>query len=353
MKQSLRVMLIMVSVVAIISCGKGRDGIGAEAHFNHPRGVAVDNKGNIYVADSDNHTIRKILPGGVVITLAGKSGCSGYADGIGNEARFNYPRSLALDLQGNIYVADTANHTIRKITPKGMVTTFAGKSGVKGGIDGKTLNARFDYPAGVAVDKTGNVYIADTGNCTIRKITPMGDVTKFAGSVVSPGSNDGVLSEALFNGPSGLALDGRDNLYVADGGNQTVRIIKAMVEVKTLAGKAKLVGNIDGAGCDARFYGVTDVAVNDKGSIYVADTRNHTIRKIDSAGNVITYAGKASKNGLVDGIGADALFNKPSGIAVDNEDNVYVADTKNNCIRMIAHGGVVKTLAGRDQRGRP
>ncbi|MDG1409691.1 MAG: hypothetical protein P8Q52_03015, partial [Acidimicrobiales bacterium] len=174
------------------------DGTGADARFNYPKGVAVDGDGNLYVADSNNHTVRKITLAGEVTTLAGTAGSSGSVDGTGADARFNYPHEVAVDGDGNLYVADTSNHTIRKITPAGVVTTLAGTAGSSGSADGTGADARFTSPNGVAVDGDGNVYVADTYNYTVRKVTPAGVVTTLAGTAGSNGSDDGTSADARF-----------------------------------------------------------------------------------------------------------------------------------------------------------
>src|SRR5947209_203745 len=192
------------------------DGTGGVARFYVPSGVATDSSGNVYVADLLNSTIRKITPAGVVTTLAGLAGVTGSADGTGGAARFYRPTGVATDSSGNVYVADQYNHTIRKITPAGVVTTLAGLAGSYGSADGTGSAARFNGPNGVATDSSGNVYVADTYNNTIRKITPAGVVTTLAGLAVSVGSADGTGSAARFNDPSGVATDSSGNVRVAD-----------------------------------------------------------------------------------------------------------------------------------------
>ncbi len=188
------------------------DGTGGAARFGSPTGMAVDSAGNVYVADSSAATIRKITPAGVVSTLAGSPGQSGSADGTGGAARFNDPLGVAVDGAGNAYVADTFNDTIRMITPAGVVTTLAGAPGQRGSADGTGSAARFAYPEGVAVDGAGNVYVADSANDTIRMITPAGVVTTLAGSPGQYGSADGTGSAARFVGPEGVAVDGAGNV---------------------------------------------------------------------------------------------------------------------------------------------
>src|SRR5437899_3036083 len=174
------------------------DGTAGAARFNYPSGLAVDSAGNVYVADTLNHTIRKITPAGAVTTLAGSAGQSGSADGTGSAARFDYPEGAAVDGAGNVYVADWGNYTIRKITLAGAVTTLAGSAGQSGSADGTGSEARFDYPTGVAVDSAGSVYVADWWNSTIRKITLAGAVTTLAGSAGFFGSADGIGTAAEF-----------------------------------------------------------------------------------------------------------------------------------------------------------
>jgi sugar lactone lactonase YvrE len=250
------------------------DGTGSVARFWHPSSVAVDSSGNVYVADAGNETIRKITPGGVVSTLAGLAGNSGSNDGSGSAARFWHPSSVAVDSSGNVYVADTDNSTIRKITPGGVVSTLAGLAGSTGSADGAGSAARFYYPYGVAVDSLGNLYVADSWNSTIRKITSGGVVSTLAGQAGSLGSDDGTGSDARFSDPSGLAVDSSGNVYVDDTLNNTIRKITPGGVVSTLAGLAASSGNDDGTGSAARFYYPTGIAVDSSGDVYVADSNN-------------------------------------------------------------------------------
>ena len=328
------------------------DGTGSAARFLDPSGVAVDGAGNVYVADKDNHTIRKVTPMGVVTTLAGFAGSANYGDGTGRGARFNYPTGVTVDSAGNIYVADSGNDAIRKVTPAGVVTTLAGDVSITdtynrpigGFADGTGHSARFAGPSGVAADSAGNIYVADTGNSTIRKVTPAGVVTTLAGW--GPGSADGTGRAAQFNDPSGVAVDGVGNVFVADSGNDTIRKVTPAGVVTTLAGLAGSPGTTDGTGSAARFSVPSGVAVDRAGNIFVAAFWNHTIRKVTPAGTVTTLAGLAGSQGSADGTGSAARFSGPSGVAVDCAGNVYVADKWNNTIRKVTSAGVVTTLAG-------
>ena len=332
------------------------DGLRDNARFVNPSGVAFDGAGNAYVADTANHTIRQITLGGVVSTLAGLAGVSGSANGTGAAAQFNQPQGVAVDSAGNVYVADTGNHTIRQITPGGVVSTLAGLAGVSGSANGTGGSARFYEPEGVAVDSGGNVYVADTWNHTIRKIAPGGVVSTLAGSAGNYGSTDGTGSAALFNQPQGVTVDSTGTLYVADTGNQTIRKVTAGGGVSTLAGLAGNYGGADGTGTSAQFYGPAGVAVDGTGNVYVADYFNQTIRKVTGAGVVSTLAGSVGNYGSADGANSAARFWNPTGVAVSGTSTVtvYVADAGNGTIRALASAGtnwVSSTLAGSASTG--
>ena len=319
-------------------------GTGSAARFNFPYGVAVDSASNVYVADSYNHTIRKITTGGVVTTLAGLAGAAGSADGTGSAARFYTPVGVAVDNAGNVYVADYSNSTIRKITSSGVVTTLAGLAGSFGSANGTGSAARFDHPYGVAVDSGSNVYVADTGNDTIRKIASGGVVTTLAGLAGSSGSADGTGSAARFGLPWGVAADTSGTLYVADASNETVRKITSGGVVTTLAGTVGNRNSADGTGSAARFNDPNGVAVDSAGNVYVTDALNETVRKITTDGVVTTLAGMAGTSGSSDGTGSVARFNGPNGVAVDSSGNLYVADLFNDTIRCGAAGRPIFTV---------
>lgn len=290
------------------------DGTGAAARFFDPQGIAVDTSGNLYIADTTNHVIRKISSTGVTSTLAGTAGISGSVDGTGAAARFGSPIGIALDSFGNLYVTDAVHHTIRKISAQGVVTTFAGSAGVRGSADGIGLAAQFHSPSGIAIDTSDNLYVADTGNHTIRKITPVGAVTTLAGAAEQAGSTDGVRIAARFFSPQGIAVDISGTLYVADTFNHTIREITPAGDVSTIAGAIQASGSADGTGINARFHYPQGVAIDALGNVYVADTMNSTIRRITPAGTVSTVAGVALQQGIVLGKLPGGL-SKPIGIA--------------------------------------
>jgi len=272
---------------------------------------------------------------GYVATLAGTAGTFGSTDATGTAATFNSPHGVAVDGSGNVYVADTNNHLIRKITSAGVVTTLAGTAGNPGSTDATGTAATFKYPYGVAVDGSGNVYVADANNHLIRKITSAGVVTTLAGTAGTQGSADGTGTAATFNSPLAVAVDGSGNVYVGDSNNYLIRKITSAGVVTTLAGTAGIQGSADGAGTAATFKFPWGVAVDGSGNVYVADADNHLIRKITSAGVVTTLAGTAGIQGSTDATGTAATFNSPFGVAVDGSGNVYVADTVNHLIRKI------------------
>jgi ribosomal protein S11 len=329
--------LFPVTTVAGLAGQSGSaNGVGADARFNHPTGIAVDGFGNLYVADSFNQTIRKITPQRSVSTFAGTSGQSGSRDDTGTSAQFNFPQGIVADASGILYVADTFNETIRKITTPGAgVIRFAGTPGRAGEVDLQG-NPLFFTPRSVCADASGNVYVADTSNNTIRKITAQRSVVTFAGATGVAGSDNGSGTTARFNNPSGIAVDGSGNLYVADTFNHTIRKITPSAQVSTLAGTAGQSGSADGSGPAARFNYPAGIAVDGSGNVYVADTFNHTIRRITPEAAVSTIAGRAGIIGDTDDTGSNARFKFPVGMALDTSGNLFVADSLNFTIRKIA-----------------
>ena len=311
------------------------DGVGTDARFNLPTGVVVDKAGDIYVSDYGNHTIRKITPQGEVSTFAGTAGASGSEDGTGNNARFFNPECVTIDGAGNLYVTDKGNNTIRKINPSAVVTTFAGSAGQSGSADGVGSAARFDTPIGITVDSVGNLYVADAFNDTIRRITPSGMVTTLAGLAGMQGSTNGTGSAARFFEASGVATDSGDNIYVSDYANHTIRKITPNGAVTTVAGFPGAPGSRDGALSAARFNYPVGLAVDAVDSVYIADYQNHTIRKLGTT-KVVSLAGSGSEFdwGSNDGTGGNARFEFPAAVAVASSGELYIADTHNHTIRV-------------------
>ncbi|HEY6142187.1 MAG TPA: gliding motility-associated C-terminal domain-containing protein [Flavobacterium sp.] len=309
------------------------DGTGTTASFNSPQGLALDNSKNLYVAAGFNFKIRKITPTGVVSTFAGNI-FPGSVDGTGTAASFNVTCGVATDALGYLYVADTNNCKIRKISPTGVVTTLAG-SGTIGASDGIGAAASFYYPFGLAVDALGNVYVADNGNSKIRKITPSGVVTTFAGNGAT-GTADGTGTNAQFYAPYAITIDATGNLYVADAGNLNIRKITPAGVVTTLAGSG-VIGAADGTGTASSFNSPVGIAVDNLGNLFVSDRDNNNIRTITPAGVVTTLVGSGLM-GATDGIGTAASFDAPVGLAVDNSGYLYVSEIGNHKIRKISYG---------------
>jgi serine/threonine-protein kinase len=308
------------------------NGKGTTATFSYMMGVTVDASGNVYVADSHNNLIRKITADGMVTTLAG-NGQAGCKDGSGDSASFFNPAGLSVDKKGNVYVADTHNSLIRKISPEGIVTTIAGikPSGLRAG---PYDSVKLDNPQGIAVDSSGNVYVADWAKDLIRKISPEGKVTNIAGNG-NPGAADGAGPASSFYLPEGIAVDAAGNLFIADTYNNMIRKISTAGIVTTIAGK-KTKGSADGKGTSASFFHPAGINVDKDGNLFIADAGNNKIRKISPEGIVTTFAGtgqRGSNNGPV----ADASFYRPFGVAVGKEGEVYVADYQNNLIRKIVY----------------
>ncbi|MBI3793985.1 MAG: fibronectin type III domain-containing protein, partial [Nitrospinae bacterium] len=347
----------VVTTLAGSGVAGSADGTGTAANFKLPDGITTDGT-NLFIDDNNNYTIRKVvISTGVTTTLAGTPLITGSTDGSGSAALFNFPTGITTD-GSNLYVADGSNKTVRKIFPLlggtfqggslglgGVVTTFAGGAGVFGTTDGTGTGARFSFPYGLTTDGT-NLYVADTTNNTIRQVViATGVVTTLAGSGTALGTTDGTGTGARFYLPNGITTDGT-NVYVADTYNHTIRkVVIATGVVTTLAGSGTALGTADGTGTAARFnhpQGITTDGTN----VYVADTYNQTIRKVVIATGVVTTLAGSAAIGTIDGTGTGARFYLPRGLTTDGT-NLYVVDCANHTIRQIVIStGVVTTLAG-------
>ena len=312
------------------------DGAGAAATFFEPYGLATDSNGFVYVADKASSRIRKISPAGVVTTLAGST--SGYLDGTGSGAQFSLPLGLVVDATFNVYVADAGNNRIRKVAPTGVVTTYAG-SGVGGYVEGNGPVAAFNGIANLAIDGIGNLYAVDQTNQRIRIVTPTNPpvVSYVAGSGIS-GFADGTGTGASFRYPYGIGTLNGD-VILADSSNYRIRKITSGGVVTTLAGTGAPIPFSDGTGAAAHFSSPQGLALDAAGNAYVADQGFHRIRKVTPAGVVTTLAGSGAGS-FNDGLADVAQFNSPAGVAVDANDNVFVADLNNRRIRKITSEGI-------------
>lgn len=292
------------------------DGPDTTARFFAPFGLTTDADGNIIVADAANNKIRKITPGGLVSTIAG-DGTPGAKNGAGNTAQFNFPRGVAIDNAGNILVADAGNNLIRKITPAGVVSTVAG-DGTDGFADGQGILAKFNFPIDLVVDATGNIFLTDGNNSRVRKITPQGLVS--------------TLGNVFAGFPEGIDIDGAGNLYIANVAHHVIQKMTPQGVLTTIAGNS-VPGFVDGPAAVAQFTNPEGIAIDANGNLFIGDLSNSAIRKVTPAGEVSTVAGISP--GFRNGVASIAKFNNPSGVAVDKNGIIYVADVNNERIRKI------------------
>ena len=320
--------------------------------FNQPTGICIDAGGNIYVADAGSHVIRKIDPAGNVTTFAG-SGTVGNLDGKGTAASFDTPEGIAIDAVGNLYVTDSKSGLIRVISPAGIVTTLAGTAYYTANDVGSGLGVSFDKPYGIAVDSHGNLFVADAGGNKIRKVTPAGLVYTIAGSVA--GFADGPGTSALFSAPAGITIDAADNLYVADTYNNRIRKITTQGFVTTIAGNSQP-GLFDAVGTNANFNQPFNLTIDKNGNIYVADTQNQDIRKVDVNNSVTTIMGNdtaGNRDGYIYLRGSTppiAEFNEPIGLAITASGSLLIGDVSNNEIRKLT-GNYTSTFGGNGTAG--
>ena len=302
------------------------DGTGSAARFYEPLAMAVDPDGNVFITDIWNSTIRRMTPDGVVTTVAGTA-LRSWADGTGAGAAFYCPAAICYSKHDDcFYIADTYNQCVRKMTRDYAVTTIAGLHGSQGIQDGTGTGARFRQPWGIACAPDGTIYVADTDNHTIRKVTPAGVVTTLAGSAGAIGSQDGTGSNARFDSPTGVAVDAAGTVYVGDRDNHTIRAITPAGVVTTLAGSAGISGSDDGLGSAARFFMPWGIGCDPAGNVFVADCRNSTIRRITPSGMTTTVGGTAGVPGSIDGVGTAARFYSPYTVAFHSDGTGYVGD---------------------------
>lgn len=339
---------IVTTIAGSMAAAGTNDGTASEARFSALRGLVADSAGNLLAVDGG--AIRRVTASGVTTTLAGRSGQPGSADGAGTAARFGTEGQLAIDAAGNAYLTDTNNHTVRRISAAGAVTTVAGTTGIPGSTDGTGAAARFNLPGGIALDRDGTLIVADTGSHTIRRVTPGGTVTTIAGSVGNFGAADGPALAATFNSPAGVAIDSAGNAYIAS--STTIRRLTPAGVVSTFAGTDGPGASIDGTGVAARFSGPSALVFGSDGILYAIDTNfeDSLVRRIGPEAQVSTFAGLVQSR-TVDGTGIDARFGFARGVAVDGVGNVYVADRIT--VRRVSPLGVVTTIAGSDDGGAP
>ncbi|HTR50248.1 MAG TPA: hypothetical protein VMJ10_06030 [Kofleriaceae bacterium] len=319
--------LMVVTVAGSGGTGTSVDGVGSAASFNNAYGIAISGT-SLYVTDVDR--IRQVTSESVVTTLAG--GEFGWNDGTGPSAQFDEPYGIATDAAGTGYVTDQGVDMIRMMTSSGVVTTLAGMAAMSGFLDGSGAAAQFAIPRGIAVDGTGTVYVADTGNNAIRKITPDGTVSTLAGSL-EQGYAEGTGSAARFDQPAGVAVDGTGNVYVADTYNLRIRKITPDGVVSTLAGDGQAM-NVDGIGASAEFQLPTAIAIDPSGDKLFVVSGNQ-IRTVTTATGAVTTIAGTTGAGWADGPAALAQFSSPAGLAVAANGDIFIADTANHRIRRL------------------
>jgi trimeric autotransporter adhesin len=324
----------------------GDGGIATSAALTYPLGVAIDASGNIYIADTYNNRIRMVTKStGIISTVAGTGSSSYRGDGgLATSAELSSPRGVAIDASGNIYIADIGNNRIRMVTKStGIISTVAGtgSSGYRGD-GGLARLALLNSPRGVAIDASGNIYIADTDNRCIRMVTKStGIISTVAGTGSSSYSGDGGLAtSAKLYYPYGVAIDASGNIYIADAGNNRIRMVtKSTGIISTVAGTGSSGYSGDGGlAISAQLYDPSGVAFDASGNIYIADTINHCIRMVTkSTGIISTVAGTGSYGYSGDGgLATSTALRSPEGVAIDASGNIYIADTKNQRIRMFS-----------------
>ncbi len=332
------------------SAFSGDGGPATQASLNDPTSVAVDAKGNVYIADFANHRIRRIGKDGIITTVAG-TGTPGFSGDGGPAAlsRLSFPAGVAVDAKGALYIADCGNHRIRRVSPNGFITTLAGV-GHFGflGDGGLATQASLNSPIGVAVDAAGAVYIADTGNQRVRCVKPNGTITTVAGTgVLGFYVDGGPATQAALSVPTGVVVDKKGILYIADSFNQRVRRMGPDEVITTFAGGGDSLGD-GGPATQASLRGPRGVAVDAAGAVYIADQHHERVRRVGPDGLITTLAGTGTFGSSGDrGPAPEASLNSPVGVAVDTQGNVYIADRLNHCIRRIApetHAAVIGVL---------
>ncbi len=316
-----------------------QDGIGDSALFNDPMGLIRDAHGNLYICDARNHVIRKVAPGGVVTTLAGQPGVSGAVDGVGSSARFHFPADIAVSPDGTLYVADSGNHCIRVIATNGTVTTLAGDLGsaddvnldygsnltpVSTQLDGSGASARFNGPSGIVYSPAGHLFVSDTGNQIIRRVNLDGSVTTLAGKAGEWGSTDGLGANARFSSPMGLCIGADGDLFIADSMNHTIRRMNAQALVSTYAGSPLEAACKSGPRLDARFCEPTDISPHPEGGFIICESFGNALFRLTAEGNVTLFAGHT-----------DSVLSHPNSAVSDEIGNVYVSDTFHQEVRLI------------------
>jgi uncharacterized protein (TIGR03437 family) len=335
----------------------GDGGPAKAAELAFPASIALDSSGQIYISDSDNQRIRKISTGGVITTVAGTGAADTLQDGgPGTSASLASPTALAMDKAGNLYICDVENQRIRQLRTGGTIVTFAGNGSIAfSGDGGPATSASFAYPSAVALDVAGNLYVADRNNHRIRRITPGGIVTTFAGNGQGGFSGEGkAATSAMLAYPSAVAVDPAGNVYIADTGNAIIRMVSTSGIITTIAGNMTVGYSGDGSLATKAMLSanVSGLALDSDGSLYIADSSNNVIRMVDRSGIIRTVAGNPTSTNYGDGGPAvNAALRSPTAVVLDAAGNLYIADTQSDRIRLVDGTGRISTVAGTGEGG--
>ena len=327
----------------------GDAGAAVSAELAGPRGLAIDQAGNLFIADSGNNKVRMVTPSGIITTVAG-NGTQGFSGdgGPATSSQLNYPVAVAVDGSGNLFIADRQNNRIRMVNSAGIISTIAGSTSGFSGDGGPAVSAQISDPRGIAIDSTGNLFIADSGNNRIRMINPAGIITTFAGGAAGFSGDGGAATSAQLALPVDVAADAAGNIFIADRGNYRVRTVNAARVITTAAGRT----DDGGPASSAQLNYPNVVAADRAGNLYIADTDSQRVRKVTTTGMISTIAGNGAQGFSGDGgPAASAQLNYPAGVTVDANGTVFIADTRNGRIRKVTPGGTITTIAGNGKSG--
>lgn len=349
--------------ITTAACGGGSgssgDGGPAASASCHPTAIAVDSAGNLYITDQTNARVRKVTATtGIITTIAGGGPLGSFSfggdGGPATKANFNQPYAAAVDQAGNVYIADQGNYRVRKVSTAGTITTVAGNGTGYSGDGGPASSAQLYFPSGVAVDSIGNLYVADTNNYRVRKISPNGTIATAAGNGTQapypskPGAapgDGGQATNAELYSPLGVATDSAGNLYIGDG--FSVRRVSPVGTITTVAGNGTSGYSGDGGPATSAQLSAKGVAVDQAGNLYIADIYNHRVRKVSPSGTITTVAGSGTQGYTGDGgLATSAELNEPIFVAVDSSSNLYIADLLADVVRKVATDGTISTYAG-------
>jgi DNA-binding beta-propeller fold protein YncE len=325
-----------------IFAGTGTDGAATagpatSSNLNYPTGVAVDSSGNVYIADYSNNVVEKVTPSGTLSVFAGTGTDGAPTAGPATSSNLNGPTGVAVDSSGNVYIADNSNHRIEKVTPSGTLSVFAG-TGTKGApTAGPATSSNLNDPTGVAVDSSGNVYIADQSGKRVVKVKPDGTLSVFAGTGTAGAPTAGPATSSNLNNPAGVAVDSSGNVYIADKSNNLVEKVTPDGTLSVFAGTGTQGSPTPGVATSSKLYGPTGVAVDSSGNVYIADRSNELVLKVTPSGTLSVFAGTGTQGAPIAGPATSSNLNHAFGVAVDSSGNVYIVDSGNNLVEKVTN----------------